>query len=123
MRWPDVGRVVLAAVPGLAGGALLLCVVPKPVLQGVVGAGVLLAVLLQLRRGEPRAATAVVHRPSWGSVAGIGVFRAGHQPLAWPGHDLAILVLVAVWFGLSRLFIAALRTPKKADETPEVVAS
>jgi len=57
------------------------------------------------------------------SIAGIGIFRAGHQPLLWPGRDLAILVLVAVWFGLSRLFIAALRTPKKADETREVVPS
>ena len=44
------------------------------------------------------------------SVAGIGVFRAGHQVLVWPGQDLAILVLLAVWFGLSRLFVAALRT-------------
>ena len=57
------------------------------------------------------------------SVAGLGVFRAGHQALQWPGHDLAILVLLAVWFGLSRLFIAALRTPKQADETREVVPS
>ena len=53
------------------------------------------------------------------SVAGVGVFRAGHEVLVWPGHDLAILVLLAVWFGLSRLFVAALRT----RETREVVAS
>lgn len=73
VRWPDVGRVSLAAVPGLAGGALLLGVVPKPVLQGIVGAGVLLAVVLQLRRREPQLSAAAVHRPPWGSVAGIGV--------------------------------------------------
>ncbi|HEX4721936.1 MAG TPA: hypothetical protein VH333_05435 [Pseudonocardiaceae bacterium] len=54
------------------------------------------------------------------SVAGVGVFRAGHEVLAWPGHDLAILVLLAVWFGLSRLFVAALRT---RATTGEVVAS
>jgi uncharacterized membrane protein YfcA len=73
VRRRDVGRVALAAVPGLVGGALLLGVVPKPVLQGVVGAGVLLAVGLQLRRREPQVPAAVVHRAPWGSVAGIGV--------------------------------------------------
>jgi uncharacterized membrane protein YfcA len=49
VRWAEAGRLVLAAAPGLAGGALLLGVVPKPVLQVVVGAGVLLAVGLQVR--------------------------------------------------------------------------
>ena len=55
------------------------------------------------------------------SVAGVGVFRAGHEVIVWPGHDLAILVLLAVWFGLSRLFVAALRT--RTTPTREVVAS
>jgi uncharacterized membrane protein len=52
------------------------------------------------------------------SVAGVGVFRAGHQVLSWPGHDLAILVLLAVWFALSRVFIAALRdrSPREQEK-------
>jgi uncharacterized membrane protein YfcA len=73
VRWPDAGRVVLAAVPGLVGGALLLGVVPKPVLQGVVGGGVLLAVLLQLRSRVPEDAGAAPRRPPRGSAVGIGV--------------------------------------------------
>jgi uncharacterized membrane protein len=49
------------------------------------------------------------------AVAGMGVFRAGRQSIAWPGADLAILGLLVVWFLLSRVFVAALR--------PRVVAS
>jgi uncharacterized membrane protein len=45
------------------------------------------------------------------SVEGVGIFRHGHHSLQWPGSDAAILVLLAVWFVLSRIFIAALRTP------------
>jgi uncharacterized membrane protein len=50
------------------------------------------------------------------AVAGVGVFRTGHQVLSWPGHDLAILVLLAVWFALSRVFIAALRDRSPRDQ-------
>ena len=46
------------------------------------------------------------------SVEGIGVFRAGHESLEWPGHDLAILALVAAWLVLSRLCVIALRNPR-----------
>ncbi len=42
-------------------------------------------------------------------VEGTGIFRAGRASVAWPGNDLAILVLIAVWFLLSRLSIRALR--------------
>jgi uncharacterized membrane protein len=52
------------------------------------------------------------------SVAGVGVFRASHHALVWPGQDLALIVLLAIWFGLSRVFISALRTRER-----EVVAS
>ncbi|MEU7747779.1 hypothetical protein [Nonomuraea sp. NPDC049158] len=45
------------------------------------------------------------------SVEGLGVFTGGHQSLEWPGADLAIPVLVAAWFGLSRLMVHALRRP------------
>ncbi|HWD02908.1 MAG TPA: hypothetical protein VG674_10705 [Amycolatopsis sp.] len=46
------------------------------------------------------------------SVEGIGIFRAGHESLAWPGADLAILGLLVVWFLLSRIFVAVLRSPR-----------
>jgi uncharacterized membrane protein len=46
------------------------------------------------------------------AVEGIGIFRAGRQSLAWPGHDAAILGLVVVWTLLSRVFIAVLRRPE-----------
>jgi uncharacterized membrane protein len=45
------------------------------------------------------------------STEGLGVFRAGNGSLEWPGHDLAIPVLVVVWFVLTRVFIRVLRTP------------
>ncbi|MGH3096812.1 MAG: COG4280 domain-containing protein [Streptosporangiales bacterium] len=43
------------------------------------------------------------------SVEGLGVFSESHASLAWPGHDLAILGLLAAWFLLSRVLIVALR--------------
>jgi uncharacterized membrane protein len=42
---------------------------------------------------------------------GVGIFRSGRHSLHWPGSDAAILVLIAAWFLLSRLFIMALRRP------------
>jgi uncharacterized membrane protein len=45
------------------------------------------------------------------SVQGVGIFRDGRESLDWPGKDAAILVLIAVWFALCRVFIAALRAP------------
>ena len=39
------------------------------------------------------------------------IFRAGRASIEWPGQDLAILVLLAVWFLVSRVFIAVLRVP------------
>jgi uncharacterized membrane protein len=48
------------------------------------------------------------------AVEGLGIFRAGRTSLAWPGNDLIILALLAVWFLLSRIFIAVLRTPAPA---------
>lgn len=56
------------------------------------------------------------------AVEGIGIFRGGQRSLAWPGNDIAILGLLAVWFVLSRVLIAALRKPGVADRQP-VVAS
>lgn len=51
------------------------------------------------------------------AVEGIGIFRSGQQSLSWPGNDLAILVLIVVWFALTRIFIAALRTPSTPAAT------
>jgi uncharacterized membrane protein len=45
------------------------------------------------------------------SVEGIGIFRAGRESVEWPGNDIALLVIIAGWFLLSRLFIAILRAP------------
>jgi uncharacterized membrane protein len=53
------------------------------------------------------------------AVEGIGIFRAGHESLVWPGKDVAILGLIVIWFLLSRAFVAALRKPA-TPETPAV---
>jgi uncharacterized membrane protein len=42
------------------------------------------------------------------AVEGLGVVRSGQDSVVWPGSDAAILVLLVVWFLISRLFIAAL---------------
>jgi uncharacterized membrane protein len=42
-------------------------------------------------------------------VEGTGIVRAGRAGLGWPGGDAAILVLLAVWFVLSRVFVAVLK--------------
>src|SRR3954447_25865439 len=54
------------------------------------------------------------------AVEGIGIFRDGRESLGWPGHDLMILVLVAAWFLLSRIFVAALRKPAVPSATVAV---
>jgi uncharacterized membrane protein len=47
------------------------------------------------------------------AVEGVGVFRAGRTPLNWPSGELAVLVLLAVWLVLSRLFILAARPAER----------
>jgi uncharacterized membrane protein len=49
------------------------------------------------------------------SVEGTGIFRTGRESVEWPGNDVALLVLIAAWFLLSRLFIAVLRVPAPVD--------
>jgi uncharacterized membrane protein len=51
------------------------------------------------------------------AVEGIGIFRTGQESLAWPGKNAAILALIAIWFLLSRVFIAALRAQAPATTT------
>ncbi len=55
-------------------------------------------------------------------IEGIGVFRAGRASLHWPGSDAAILVLLAAWFALSRVFIAVLRRPRLEPAAGEPAA-
>jgi uncharacterized membrane protein len=43
------------------------------------------------------------------AIEGIGLFRQGRESVVWPGHDLAIVGLLAAWFLLSRAFVAVLR--------------
>jgi uncharacterized membrane protein len=50
-------------------------------------------------------------------IEGAGTFRAGRESISWPGGDAAILALIAVWFVLSRVFIAVLRTPPASAES------
>ena len=45
------------------------------------------------------------------AVEGLGLLRSGRESVAWPGSDAAILVLVVVWFVLTRAFIAVLKRP------------
>ncbi len=54
-------------------------------------------------------------------VEGVGVFRAGHDSIGWPGHDLAILGLLVCWFVLSRVFIGTLSRPA-TETTPATPA-
>jgi uncharacterized membrane protein YfcA len=65
--------VVVTALPGLVGGALLLGVVPKPVLQSVVGVGVLLAVAVQVWRPPAGATRPGPGRSRRGSAAAVGL--------------------------------------------------
>jgi uncharacterized membrane protein len=59
------------------------------------------------------------------AIEGIGIFRAGRESLVWPGKDLAILGLLALWFLLSRVFVRVLRVPAAPalTKTPEEVGS
>jgi uncharacterized membrane protein len=51
------------------------------------------------------------------AIEGLGIFRPGHESVAWPGSDTAILVLLVVWFLVTRVFIAALvRSPAAAPQ-------
>jgi uncharacterized membrane protein len=51
------------------------------------------------------------------SVEGMGVFRAGSHGLSWPGGDAALAVVLAAWFLLTRLLIAALRLARPPART------
>ncbi|MGH3727139.1 MAG: COG4280 domain-containing protein [Micromonosporaceae bacterium] len=50
------------------------------------------------------------------AVEGLGALRPGHQSMAWPGGDWAIVGLLVVWFVVSRVLVAVL--PKLRHATP-----
>jgi uncharacterized membrane protein len=52
------------------------------------------------------------------SVEGLGIFTGDHESLDWPGADLAIVALILLWFGLSRLFVASLRSGPGSPSGP-----
>jgi uncharacterized membrane protein YfcA len=52
VRWKEIAPLLAAAVPGLAGGLVLLAVLPKAGVQIAVGLAVLAAVALQARERE-----------------------------------------------------------------------
>jgi uncharacterized membrane protein len=54
------------------------------------------------------------------AVEGIGIFQGDQESLNWPGHDLAILGLLAAWLLLSRIFVAVLKTPAVENVSVEV---
>jgi uncharacterized membrane protein len=51
------------------------------------------------------------------SLEGLGILSEGHDSLSRPAEDWALLVLLAVWFGWSRLVISWLR--RRVDEPSE----
>lgn len=47
------------------------------------------------------------------AIAGLGIFSSSGGSLHWAGNDLALLVILAAWFGLTRLLVVALRVPAR----------
>ncbi|HEX3930750.1 MAG TPA: hypothetical protein VHW64_08600 [Nocardioides sp.] len=47
------------------------------------------------------------------AIAGLGIFSRSGDSLSWPGHDLALLVILAGWFALTRCLVRALRSPTR----------
>ena len=79
VRWRSLAPALVAAVPGLAAGVWILTALPKPALQAVMGATVIVAALVQLRRA---AGARPVSRRSAGLRGGRGHRRSHHRPPA-----------------------------------------
>ena len=73
VRWRALAPMLLAAVPGLAAGLAVLSVLPKAALQVAVGAAVIVAALVQLRRMRAARALAGRAEPSRGSAYAVGL--------------------------------------------------
>jgi uncharacterized membrane protein YfcA len=72
VRWRAVGPMLLAALPGLGAGLLLLAIISKPGLQLIVGAAVVAAAIVQVR-GSPAQAAAGVREPTLRSACAVGL--------------------------------------------------
>jgi len=70
VRWRAVGPMLLAALPGLGAGFLLLAAISKPALQLAVGTAVVAAAIVQAR-GAP--APAGVREPTLRSACAVGL--------------------------------------------------
>lgn len=70
VRWRAVGPMLLAALPGLGAGLLVLAVISKPALQVVVGVAVGVAALVQARGLR---APVVVREPTLRSACAVGL--------------------------------------------------
>ena len=74
VRWRAVGPMLLAAVPGLGAGLLLLAVISKPALQIAVGSAVLAAAAVQARGFVRASANAAGARePTLRSACAVGL--------------------------------------------------
>ena len=117
--------VLLAAVPGLVAGVLVLTVASKAALQLAVGVGVLVAVLLQVRRRAEGAGTT-----AWWPVIGVGATAgvlttttgtSGPPLVLWLEHRRATPgqtrdTLAAMFIGLNLMGAAAIAVLGQADQ-------
>lgn len=57
------------------------------------------------------------------AVGGLGVIRAEHHSIEWPGEDLALLVLLLAWLATSRLLVRLIRSPGRDIGLPAAGAA
>ena len=56
------------------------------------------------------------------AIEGLGVFASGRESLAWPGGDVALVVMLAVWSVFSWSAVRVLRRSVEADRDEPTVA-
>jgi uncharacterized membrane protein len=52
------------------------------------------------------------------AVEGLGVFAEGRESIEWPGGDIALLAILALWSLASWIAVTTLRPPRRAVEEP-----
>jgi Ca2+/H+ antiporter, TMEM165/GDT1 family len=52
------------------------------------------------------------------AIEGLGVFAEGRESLEWPGGDLALLAILALWCAVSWIAVTSLRSAKRPVEEP-----
>lgn len=50
------------------------------------------------------------------AIGGLGTFADGRESLEWPGEDLALLAILALWCGVSWLAVTTLRAGRPAEK-------